>query len=118
MASGKRSPLAANPSRKCAGWPKQSPGTIRTPRLASLRQNSRVSVPFDSHGNAVIPPRGLSQCKKPLLGEKLIEEQKIRLCYTAGARIDFLAVLKRQHGKPLAEHITGDGEVIARVAIA
>ena len=109
MARGKRSPDAANPSRKCDGWPKQSPGTMRTPRRARPRQNSRVSAPLASQGKAVIPPVGRTQRSNSVVArEDLVEERQIRLRHLAGARIDLPAVLQGKNGEPLAEHIRGD----------
>ena len=51
-------------------------------------------------------------CKKP------IEERKVPRGYMTGTRVYALAMLQREDGQPLAQYISGDGEVIARIAIA
>src|ERR1051326_2346214 len=61
IAAGKRSPHAANPSRKCAGISKQLPGASNTPLVAALSQKLRASTPDLSHGKTVIPPCGRTQ---------------------------------------------------------
>jgi hypothetical protein len=59
--SGNLSVIAPNPSRKCDGASKQSPGGIRMPLSAAAWQKARQFSPLRSQGNAVIPPRGGTQ---------------------------------------------------------
>ena len=52
-----------------------------------------------------------------VLREKLIEQDKVVRRHLAGATVNLVAVLQSYHSKPLPEHISGDGEVVARIVI-
>src|SRR5258706_7262216 len=53
-----------------------------------------------------------------VLREKLIEQGEVLRGDLASASVNRPAVLQSQHCQPLPEHISGDGEVIARIVIA
>src|SRR5262252_5791154 len=69
-ASGKFSPAAAKPRRKCEGISKQSPGASRMPCSAAAWQNGRSCSPLTSQGNAVMPPCGGIQPSTSLWSDK------------------------------------------------
>src|SRR5260370_20144574 len=53
-----------------------------------------------------------------VLRENAIEQRKVLRGYLAGASVNLVAVLQRQHRKPLPENIAGDRKIIARIMIA